>query len=182
MSMIKIPGWLRAFEIGFGIIIVILSAMVIFNPISGFLSLVWLLGILLFLIGIEMIVSHVFTPHRSRFAGIGLGIAVIVIAIIAVLFPLITSIIVVSLLGVALLFTGVSKIIYGINDKHSKGWNRGFSIATGALSIILAIMILAFPVFGVVFAGLLIGIALLVTGVHMILMGASGRVNTKELR
>ena len=77
MSMLKSPGWLRAIQIGFGIIIVILSLIVILNPIVGFLSIIWLLGILLFIIGIEMIISHGFTPHRSRFAGIGLGIAVI---------------------------------------------------------------------------------------------------------
>ena len=40
MSMLKSPGWLRAIQIGFGIIIVILSLIVILNPIVGFLSII----------------------------------------------------------------------------------------------------------------------------------------------
>jgi uncharacterized membrane protein HdeD (DUF308 family) len=181
MSMFKIPKGMRAFEIGLGIVLVVLSAIVILNPIGGFLSLIWILGILLLAIGVEMIVSHVFTPHRSRFAGIGLGIAVIVLAVIAVAFPLITSIIVIALLGVALLFSGVSKIIHGISDKQRKKWNRGFSVATGALSIILAIMILVFPVFGIAFAGLLIAISLAITGIQMIFSGISGKMVNDDM-
>jgi len=185
MSTLTVPTWLRAFQIGLGIVITVLSIIVIINPVIGFLSLIWLLGILLFVVGIEMIVSHIFTPNKSRFAGIGLGIAVIILAIIAIAFPLITSIIIIALLGIALLFSGISKIIHGINDKQNKIWKRGFSVAVGVFSVILAIMILVFPVFGIAFAGLLIGISLLVTGVQMIAIGVTGKIknnNTKDLR
>jgi uncharacterized membrane protein HdeD (DUF308 family) len=185
MSMFKISRWMRGFEIGFGIVIVVLSAIVILNPIGGFLSIIWILGTLLFVIGIEMIVSHILTHQRSRFAGMALGIAVIILAIIAIAFPLITSIIVVTLLGVALLFSGVSKIIHGVNNKQRNRWNRGFSVATGVFSILLAIMILVFPVFGIAFAGLLIGISLLITGIQMISSGVSGKMvnnSMKDLR
>jgi uncharacterized membrane protein HdeD (DUF308 family) len=115
------------------------------------------------------------TPHRSRIAGIVLGIAVLVLAIISIGFPLIASIILVTLFGIALLLSGISKIIHGVNDKYNKKWKRGFGIGVGALSIALAIMVLIFPVFGIAFAGLLIGIALLVTGSQMIATGISGR-------
>jgi uncharacterized membrane protein HdeD (DUF308 family) len=184
MSLLKLPGWLRAFQIGFGIIIVVLSIIVILNPIVGFLSIIWLVGILLFVIGIEMIVSHIITPHRSRFAGVSLGIAVIILAIISIGFPLIASIIVILLLGIALLFSGISKVIHGINDKHDKNWRRGSSIAVGAFSIVLAAMILLFPVIGIAFAGFLIGIALLVTGSQLISTGVIGRmkINNSDLR
>jgi|SRR6476620_8210124 len=182
MSMLKSPGWLRAIQIGFGIIIVILSLIVILNPIVGFLSIIWLLGILLFIIGIEMIISHGFTPHRSRFAGIGLGIAVIVLAIISIGFPLIASIVIISLLGIALLLSGISKIIHGFNDKYNKSWKRGLSIAAGVFSMILAIMIFIFPVLGIAFAGLLIGIALLVTGLQMITNGVVSRSEMRDAK
>ncbi len=187
MSLLKLPGWLRAFQIGFGIIIMVLSVIVILNPIVGFLSIIWLVGILLFVIGIEMIVSHIVTPHRSRFAGVSLGIAVIILAIISIGFPLIASIIVILLLGIALLFSGISKVIHGINDKNDKNdknWRRGSSIAVGAFSIVLAAMILLFPVIGIAFAGFLIGIALLVTGSQLISTGVIGRmkINNSDLR
>jgi uncharacterized membrane protein HdeD (DUF308 family) len=185
MSFLKSLSWLRAIQIGFGIIVIVLSIFVILNPVTGFVSLIWLLGILLLVIGIEIIVSHLITPHKSRFAGIVLGIAVIILAIISIAFPLIASIIVMTLLGIALLFSGASKIIHGINDKYSKNWKRGSSIAVGAFSILLSLMILIFPVFGIAFAGLLIGIALLVTGIQIIAMGVVGRKtmgNLEDLR
>ncbi len=144
MSVFKIPRRMRAFEIGFWIAIAVLSAIVILNPISGFLSIIWILGVLLFVIGIEMIASHTFTHQKSRFAWIALGIAVIMLAIIAVAFPLITSIIVVTLLGDALLFSSISKIIHGVYNKQRNRWNRGLSVATGVFSTILAITILVF--------------------------------------
>ena len=39
MSTLKTPGMMRAFQIGFGIIIVVLSLIVISHPFGGFLSL-----------------------------------------------------------------------------------------------------------------------------------------------
>jgi uncharacterized membrane protein HdeD (DUF308 family) len=41
-------------------------------------------------------------------------------------------------------------------------------------------MILIFPVVGIVYAGILIGISLLVTGVQMISSGLSGRMGNKK--
>ena len=117
-----------------------------------------------------------------RFAGISLDIAIIILAIIAVAFPLITSIIAISLLGIALLFSGVSRIIDGINETHIRNWKWGFIVGSGILSIILSITILVFPVIGIAIAGLLIRISLLVTGVQMISSGLSGMIkNNKDL-
>lgn len=180
MSFLKSSNYSRAIQIGFGIITIVLSIFVILNPVVGFLSLIWLLGILLLVIGIEIIVSHFITPHKSRVAGIALGIAVIILASISIAFPLIASIIIIILLGIALLFSGVSKIIHGINDKYSKNWKRELSIAVGAFSILLAFMILIFPISGIAFAGILIGIALLVTGIQTIIMGVIGRTNAMD--
>jgi uncharacterized membrane protein HdeD (DUF308 family) len=55
MSTLKTPGGMRAFQIGSGIIIVVLSLIVISHPYGTFLSFVWILGILLFVNGIETI-------------------------------------------------------------------------------------------------------------------------------
>ena len=181
MSFLKSPNWHSVIKIEFGIIIVILSVFVILNPVVGFISIIWLLGILLFVIGIEIIVSHLVTPHRSRFAGIGLGIAILILSLISMIFPLIASIIGISLLGIALLFSGASRMIHRINDRINTNWKRTFSIAVGIFSIILASMILIFPIFGIAFAGLLIGIALLVTGAQIITSGVIGKSRTDNL-
>src|SRR6476469_1728587 len=103
----------------------------------------------LFVTGIEIIVSHLVTPHRSRFAGIGLGNAILILSLISMIFPLITSIIVITLLGIALLFSVSSRMFHEINDIMNTNWKRTFSIAVGIFSIILASMILIFPIFGI---------------------------------
>ena len=180
MSTFKTTKGMRTFQIGFGIIILILSILVIFNPLHGFLSFVWILGLLLLITGVETIISHVYKPTKSRFTGISLGVAIIVIAIIAVAFPLLASIVVISLLAIALLFSGISRIIHGIDEKHNKNWKWGFIMISGILSIGLSVLILIFPVFGIAIAGLLIGISLLVAGTQMISSGLSGRV--KDIR
>jgi uncharacterized membrane protein HdeD (DUF308 family) len=59
--------------------------------------------------------------------------------------------------------------------KESRGWSRGFSIGVGALEIALGILIMASPAFGVALVGFMIAIALLVTGIQMIVAGISGR-------
>jgi len=40
MSFLKSPNWLSIIQIGFGIIIVILSVFVILNPVVGFISII----------------------------------------------------------------------------------------------------------------------------------------------
>ena len=97
------------------------------------------------------------------------------------IFPLIASIIGISLLGIALLFSGASRIIHRINDRINTNWKRTFSIAVGIFSLILASMILIYPIFGIAFAGLLIGIALLVTGAQIITSGVIGKSRTDNL-
>lgn len=180
MSTFKTTKGMRAFQIGFGIIILVISILVIFNPLHGFLSFVWLVGILLLVTGIETIISYVYKPTKSRFTGISLGAAIIVIAIISITFPLLASIIVISILAIALLFSGISRIIQGIDEKHNKNWKWGFIMASGILSIGLSVLIMIFPVFGIAIAGLLIGISLLVAGIQMITSGLSWRM--KDLR
>ncbi|MEJ7642362.1 MAG: hypothetical protein WKF36_09245 [Candidatus Nitrosocosmicus sp.] len=43
-------------------------------------------------------------------------------------------------------------------------------------------MILVFPVFGIAFAGLLIGISLLITGIQMISSGVSGKMMNNSMK
>gem|GEM_PF-6372133 len=57
------------------------------------------------------------------------------------IFPLIDSIIVIPLIGIALLFSGSSRIMHGINDRRNTNWKRTFSITVSIFSIILARMI-----------------------------------------
>jgi len=77
-------------------------------------------------------------------------------------------------IGVALLFVGGASIAQGFSGGQS-GWRRAFLIGVGALLIIIGIIVLVSPLFGMVFAGFVIAIGLLIAGIQMITAGATGR-------
>ena len=175
MSIEKSPGWVRLAQIGLGLIILFLSIVVLINPILGSVSVIYFLALLLLFAGIEMVVSGVLLPGKSRFFSVGLGIIVIIVALVAMAYPVGATVIVVLLLGIALLVDGISRVIRGVKDKYSKGWTKNFGIGVGILSIIFGIIVMVYPGVGLSFAGILIGISLLVTSIQIISSGITGR-------
>lgn len=62
MISAKSPIWLRAVQIGIGLLILFLSTAVLVNPIIGAISVVFFLAFLLLFAGIEKVISGLFTP------------------------------------------------------------------------------------------------------------------------
>ena len=71
-----------------------------------------------------MVVSGVLLPGKSRFFSIGLGIIVIIVALVAMAYPVGAAIIVVLLLGIALLVDGISRVIHGMKENTVKVGQR----------------------------------------------------------
>lgn len=175
MSSQKSPGWKRAAQIGLGALAIILAIIAIVFPGATVVSIVIILAIALLIVGIEKVISGIFFQHKSRFAAIGLGILVIILAIIALAFPVGATTVLILIIAFALMFDGFARIIQGFGDKQERGWIRGFYIGVGVLAVIISVMILVSPFFGAALAGLLIGIALLIIGIQVISAGISGR-------
>jgi uncharacterized membrane protein HdeD (DUF308 family) len=172
----KSPGWKRAVQIGLGVLAIILAIYAIVFPGITIVTLIMILAIIFLIVGIEKVISGIFVPSGgSRWGTIGLGILVIILASIALTFPVSTTIILFLFLGLALLFDGIARIIYGFADKTQKGWVRGFSIGVGILAVVFAGLIIVSPFFGAVLAGLIIGAILLIIGIQMISAGIGGR-------
>jgi uncharacterized membrane protein HdeD (DUF308 family) len=168
------PKWISAVQIGIGVLAIILSILIIINPIISVVSLVILVSFLLLIVGIESYDRN-FVKNRARFSNIGLGILVIILALIAMTFPLGTSIFLVILVAVALLFDGISRVIHGFGHKEQSKLDRSFTIGVGIIEIALAIFILVSPVFGFEFVAFVIAIALLITGIQILVAGLTGR-------
>lgn len=175
MSDLKAPGWSRAAQIGLGALAIILSILIIAFPGIGIVSIVLIIGVLLLIVGIESVITGIFVKSKSRMANIGLGIIVIILAIIVMAFPVGTTIFLIILMGVALLIDGISRLIHGFGDRENRGWSRGFRIGVGALEIAFGISILVSPAVGVAFVAFVIAIALLIVGIQMIVAGIYGR-------
>jgi uncharacterized membrane protein HdeD (DUF308 family) len=175
MSSQKSPGWRRAAQIGLGALAIILAIIAMVFPGATVVSIVIILAIALLIVGIEKVISGIFFEHKSRFAAIGLGILVIILAIIALAFPVGATTVLILILAFALMFDGFARIIQGFGDKQERGWIRGFYIGVGVLAVIISVMVLVSPLFGAALAGLLIGIALLIIGIEIISAGIAGR-------
>ena len=169
------PKWIFAAQIGIGVLAIILSILILINPIISIISLVILVSVLLLIVGIEKVITGIFVKNRSRFSNLGLGILVIILALVAMTFPEETSVFLVILVAVALLFDGISRIVHGLRHKDQSKLDRGFTIGVGAFEIALSIVILASPAIGFGFVAFIIAIALLITGIQILVAGLTGR-------
>ena len=176
VSETKSPGWMRAVQIGLGIIALILSAYVLAFPAITFVTIVYVLGIVLLIVGIERVISGIFehSPGRSRWGSVGLGILVIILALIVMAFPVGTGVFLLILLAIALLFDGIARVIHGFGNKTQGKATRTFLIVAGVIAIALSIAIMASPVLGAVFIGILLAIALIIIGIQIIAAGITG--------
>ena len=179
LSVTESTEWLHTVQVGLGLIILFLSIMVLFNPIFGTVSVVLFLALVLLFAGIEKVIIG-FTPSgKSHLISIGLGIIVIVVALIAMTYPTGTSIFIVMLFGIALLIDGISRTVYTFRDNQIKGKSKSFGIGVGMLSIIFALVIMTYPRIVLVVAGIFIGISLFVTSVQIISEGMAWRQRRK---
>lgn len=174
ISETKSPGWMRAAQIALGVIAVVLSVYILAYPVLTFVTIVLLLGIVLFVVGIEMIIQGIVAPGKSRWGTIGLGILVLIISIIVMAFPGAFGVFLIILLAIGLLFDGIARVYHGATDKTRGRWSRIFSIAAGVIEIVLSLTILAAPVIGAELVSFLLAIALLIVGIQIIVAGITG--------
>lgn len=168
------PRWLRGIQIGLGIITVILAIYALAFPAVTFLAVIIILAIVLFIAGIEKIITGIFLPVKGRWATIAFGVLVLIFAGLAISFPVATALVVAVFVGIGLIFNGCARIAESVSGKHS-GWAKFFLIGVGILSILIGAIILASPLFGAVFIGIIIAFGLLITGIQMIAVGVAGR-------
>jgi len=175
MSDLRAPGWVRAAQIGLGVLAIIISITLLVIPGAVLTTIIFIIGILLLIVGIESVISGLFVKSKSRMASIGLGILVIILSLIVIAFPAAVGVFVLILIGIVLLIDGISRLVHGFGDKERRGWSRGFRIGVGALEIVLGILIMVSPGFGAAFVGLIIAIAVLIVGIEMVIAGITGR-------
>ena len=175
MSDLRVPGWVRAAQIGLGVLAIIISITLLVIQGAVLTTIIFIIGILLLIVGIESVISGLFVKSKSRMASIGLGILVIILSLIVIAFPSAVGVFVLILIGIVLLIDGISRLVHGFGDKERRGWSRGFRIGVGALEIVLGILIMVSPGFGAAFVGLIIAIAVLIVGIEMVIAGIKGR-------
>jgi Short repeat of unknown function (DUF308) len=69
----QVTNLLRIVQIGLGILTLALSVFALAFPVVTYISIIWVLAIVLLFVGIEQIIVGIFSPRRSKWSSIGLG-------------------------------------------------------------------------------------------------------------
>jgi uncharacterized membrane protein HdeD (DUF308 family) len=168
---------IRMPQIVLGAIAIVLSLVIIADPVMGIASLIFLLSITIIIAGIERVTVGVL-PHltkSSRTGNIVLGAITIGLGILVIGFPLLTALLLVTLLSFGLFFLGLARIVQGIGNKNISRWSRALLIGVGILSLAISFIVMAHPVSGIILLTIILAINLLIIGTESIVNGTSSR-------
>lgn len=177
MSERKAPSWLRALDIVFGFMAIILSIGVLLYPELAILTLIFILSIALLVIGIARVLIGIFAKYLSdglRALNLGAGILALVLAILAIFYPRLATQMLIYLLSFALMFNGTVRIVIGGFAKVFPGWLRGLLVVVGVLTVALSVVVVISPAFGFLTLVFLLSIAFLLNGMVRIVSGITG--------
>jgi len=171
----KQKAWLRILEIILGLIVLILAGYVLAYPGVAILTLVFVLGIGLFVLGI----TRIFGAFASGVSGgmrvlsLIIGILAIILGIYVVAYPAAGALTLSFFLGFGLLLIGIESLSVG--GTQAQGAGQGASIALGVIAIILGFIVLFWPGLALGTIALLLAVGLIVLGIEAIVSGVLGR-------
>jgi uncharacterized membrane protein HdeD (DUF308 family) len=183
MSETKAPGWLRAFDVVFGLIAVILSVVVLAYQELAILTMILVLSVVLLVTGIARIFNGVFARYLSdgiRAANVAIGIVAIALGIVALVYADLTTQLLIYILSFALLLNGVARLVIGEFGKAFPKWLRAFFAVVGVLTIILAALVFVYSDLGFLALVLLLSFTFMFNGIARIIQGVTGIQETEE--
>lgn len=155
-----------------GVLTLLLGVYTLVRPMRTFLAIGWILGILLFVNGIELVILSLSKEKKEigRILGVLEGLAGIVLLFSGIQ-RFITDVMAAYLVGAIILIYGIFQIAGGAKVyKTSKG--KGIlSIVCGVLSVIVSIISFTHPVLTMISAGYMIAFSVLMQGINMIVLG-----------
>jgi len=181
MSETKSPGWLRAFDIVFGLIAVILSVVVLAYQELAILTMIFVLSIVLLVTGIARIFTGIFAKYLSdgiRAINFGIGIVAVALGLVALAYPNLTTQVLIYILSFVLLLNGVARLVIGGFGRAFPKWLRGFFAVVGILTIVLSIVVFVSSEFGFLALVLMLSFTFMFNGIARIVQGITGTQET----
>ena len=182
MSETKAPGWLRAFDIIFGLIAVVLSVVVLAYQELAILTLIFILSIVLLVTGIARIFTGIFAKYLSdgvRALNFGIGLVAIVLGLAAMFYTNLTQQVLIYILSFVLLLNGVARLVIGGFGRAFPKWLRGFFAVVGIFTIILAVVVFVYSEFGFLALVLMLSFTFMFNGIARIIQGITGTQETE---
>jgi uncharacterized membrane protein HdeD (DUF308 family) len=169
------PMWSRILRIVTGAVAIGLSFVAIAYPGLALEAAVVLLSVVMLIAGMEMIAGGIFRYRSQRATQIGIGALLVVLAGLAIAFPVFSAFVVIGLVAFGLMLSGVSSVVDGVGNKRMPGWARGFSIGVGALTIFVSGLTILSPLFGTLVVAFMLGLGLAIYGIRLIASGIAGQ-------
>jgi len=182
MNERKAPGWLRALDIVFGLIAVILSVVVLVYQELAILTMIFVLSIVLLVVGIARIFGGIFATYLSdgmRAVNVGIGILALVLGVIALIYTDLTTQVLIYILSLALLLNGIARLAIGGFARAFPGWLRGLLVVVGLLTIALSVFVFVSPGLGFLALVLMLSFTFLFNGIARIVQGITGTQETE---
>jgi uncharacterized membrane protein HdeD (DUF308 family) len=176
-SLLKQSGWLRALEIITGLLTIIFGILVFAFPEWGVSTLVILLSVGLFFIGVR---SLALLGVKGLTNGVKVvnaitGIISLVLAALAVVFPDIGIVTLLTFVSLALVVHGVGRMFLAYSLKETTSTIRGLMVTVGVVDVILSIVVLFLPGLALLVFASVLGVLLIVSGAEMVASGVIGR-------
>jgi len=181
MSETKSPGWLRAFDIVFGLIAVVLSVVVLAYQELAILTMIFVLSIVLLVTGIARIFTGIFAKYLSdgiRAINFGIGIVAVALGLVALAYPNLTTQVLIYILSFVLLLNGVARLVIGGFGRAFPKWLRGFFAVVGILTIVLSVVVFVSSEFGFLALVLMLSFTFMFNGIARIVQGITGTQET----
>lgn len=174
----KMPRWTRAAEVILGLVSLVAGVLVIAYPGLAFFTLVAILAVGLIFLGWRDIVlgtMGTFLPKWLRAADIVFGVLAFILSAIVIASPGVAVATLVVFLYFALFVRGVAALTMAGAGRMFSTRLRAASGVVGVLSVLLAIIFLAFPALAIGTLIFLLSIGLLFVGIEAIAAGVVGR-------
>ncbi len=177
LNVLKQPGWLRGLEIVTGLLVMVFGVLVFIFPGWGVGTLVLLLSIGLFFVGIRSIslLGYGSLPNSLRILSAISGIISLILAALVALFPGYGELTLLILVSFGLMVYGFGRIFIAYMFETTVAWIRGMMVGVGVLDVILSVLVIVLPGFALLTFAVVLAVVLLVSGAEMIVSGAIGR-------
>lgn len=168
-------GAYRVLEIVLGVIAIAAAITTLFFPAAVVVTLVVFFGIALLVVGILRVatVSGHLEP-AARTANAVTGVLAIVVGILILIFPGVSTVTLAFLLGFGVLIWGIGRIVVGSTETEFRGGMRALLIVLGVLLVVFASIIFAEPLIAIYTYAFFVSLAFFVIGIDSLASGAAG--------
>ncbi len=162
-----------------GLAILVISAWIVIDVSLAERTIVLAISIALLVVGLVRFAKSIFMTRldtKARITKGSVGIAVILLSMAAVLFPDLTVTFLVSMMTIAIMLMGISRIVVGYVESELANWARILYIAGGVVVFCFGFLAALFPGVGFFTLVLLLSAAMITVGIIRIVSGLTGEL------